>query len=113
MTAGVGTVHVCASCTGRLGEADIFTALAARLDSSVIALGRQPCFGPCGKGVRLAVTGPGRWGWLFEGLGAEDELEPFLAFLAAWRAAPDGVPPKAARPAVLMRKAVGRLPPSA
>jgi len=72
----------------------------------------QACMGPCGAGVRLAVTRPARWGWLFQGLRPGPDLEAFATFLSAWRAAPQGVLAKAQRPPRLLRKTVGRIPPS-
>ncbi len=71
----------------------------------------RACFGPCGPEVRVAVTGPGRWGWLFQGLRPGADLDAFVAFLSAWLASVDGLPAEADR-AALLRKTVGRVPPS-
>jgi predicted metal-binding protein len=122
----IGTIHIRHGCqdrdpvrrqSGAGSGAALRTTIAARLAAppwdDAFAIVPESCMGPCGAGLRLAVTGPGRWGWLFEGLHAESDLDAFLQFLAAWRAAPNGVPAKAERPARLSRKTVGRLPPSA
>ncbi len=120
-----GTIHVCASCqtrdavrrsAGEAGGAALLAAIAARLRDTPLGpsfdIVPQACLGPCGAGVRLAVTGEGRWGWLFQGLDPAVDLEAFMMFLDSWRHSPDGVLAKAERPPCLLRKTVGRLPPS-
>ena len=120
-----GTLHVCRSCQGREGIrrlsgatassdlCDAFVAMVRNLpDLAALRVVTQECFGPCGSGVRVALTGPGRWGWLFQGLQPGPDLDALTSFLRVWQAAPDGVPDKLQRPARLLRKTVGRLPPS-
>lgn len=110
-------VHVCETCRKRdlaRGEADIVPALAAMLDDvteAAFELVPQSCLGMCAPGANLAVTGPGRWGWLFRELRPGEELAAFAVFLRAWLAHPEGLPPKSARPACLRPCTVGRLPP--
>lgn len=118
----IGTIHVCKSCQGRKvvqrgaqGDIDLLAAIAARVREMpggvAFQVVPQACFGPCGPEVRVAVTGPGRWGWLFQGLRPGVDLDAFVTFLAAWRASEEGLPAKADRVA-LLRKTVGRIPPS-
>ena len=119
------TIHVCVSCQdrgpvlasqGEGGSQVLIDALRQQLGkampASAFVITPQSCFGPCGRGVRLAVAGPGRWGWLFEALRPGDDLDAFSQFLTAWLASPDGVVAKSDCPARLFRKTVGRVPPS-
>ena len=119
------TLHVCRSCEGRdavrrrvgagSGTAlrEALAALARALpDSFAVEVVSQDCLGPCGPGVRVALTGAGRWGWLFQDLQPGDDIAALAEFLRAWQTAPYGVPAKAERPARLVRKMIGRLPPS-
>lgn len=118
-------VHVCRSCEGRdavrrqggmAAGAALRQALLAMVrmlpDPTAVEVVGQDCLGPCGPGVRVALTGLARWGWLFQDLRPGADIAALAAFLQAWQTAPDGVPAKADRPTRLMRKAIGRLPPS-
>ncbi len=118
------TLHVCRSCEGReavrrrRGDAaghglrEALTAMLRALPRAArFEIVSQDCMGPCGAGVRVALTGPGRWGWLFQDLEPGD-MEALGSFLVAWHTAADGVPAKAERPSRLLRKTVCRLPPS-
>lgn len=116
------SIHVCRSCAGRAAvraadpeaaglPAALHAMLGALPGGNAFTVVPQACMGPCGDGQRVALTAPGRWGWLFQGLEAGD-MATFARFLAAWRDSPDGVPAKASRPAGLAPRLVGRLPPS-
>jgi predicted metal-binding protein len=115
-------IHICQTCldrdaskAGAEGTQDFaraLEALLARMPEGVdFQLVRQSCLGMCKPDANVAVTGPGRWAWLFHGLQAGADLAEFAAFLALWHAEPQGLPPKQARPPGLRRKTAGRLPP--
>ena len=110
------TLHICATCPDRAvvrsGAGDaLSTALAAIATPLGIAVAAEGCMGPCGRGVRVALTGAGRWGWLFQGLDPATDIDAFVHFLAAWQSAPGGQVAKRDRIGLQMR-IVGRLPPS-
>ena len=120
-----GVLHVCRSCqgceavrrvAGATASTELFEAITAMVrhipDPTAFGVAAQECLGPCGAGVRIALTGTGRWGWLFQGLQPGADLEALASFLLSWCATPDGLPDKPQRPARLLRKTAGRLPPS-
>ena len=117
------TLHVCRSCQGRdavrrrsgsTASVDLRDAIAAMIldlpDPAAFEVIGQECMGPCGSGVRIALTGTDRWGWLFQDLQPGPDIEALAVFLQRWLAAPDGMPGKAERPARLLRKTIGRVP---
>ena len=121
----IGSLHVCRSCqtrdavrrsSGPAASSDLQNSIAAMLrglpDPAAFKVALGECLGPCSAGVRVAVTGSGRWGWLFQGLQPGADVDALAAFLLAWQAAPDGLPAKSDRPTRLLRKTIGRLPPS-
>ena len=101
-------LHVCVSCKGASGTGAQTRAALADLPISVEP---QACLGPCGDGVRAALTAPGRWGWLFADLSASDR-DALAAFIALWQASADGQVVKARRPPSLATRILGRIPPS-
>jgi len=118
-------LHVCRSCEGREAvrrrhggtsgmalRAAIEEMILALPDHSTFDVISQDCMGPCGLGVCVALTAPGRWGWLFQDLQPGEDVAALAEFLTAWRVAPHGVPAKTDRPTRLVRKTIGRLPPS-
>lgn len=103
-------LSVCASCEGRGAEGAVLVALREAAAGTGIEVVAGPCLGPCGQGVRVALTGAGRFGWLFEGLDAAADMAAFTRFLAEWVRAPDGLVAKRDR-ILLMARTVGRVPP--
>ncbi len=107
-----GTLSVCASCEGRQAGAPLLQALTACAAGSGVLVTHGPCLGPCGAGVRVALTGNGRWSWLFQGLDPDRDMADFARFLAAWTASPTGEVAKSARLSLVPRT-IGRTPPAA
>jgi predicted metal-binding protein len=112
-------IHICQTCLDRdiaRGEPDFAAALAVWLQQNpqgeAFELVRQSCLGMCAADANVAVMAPGRWGWLFRGLRAVEDLADFGVFLEAWRTASQGLPAKGDRPPSLRPKTAGRLPPS-
>ena len=101
-------LHICVSCKGGGGTGGQTRAALADLPISVQP---QACLGPCGDGVRAALTAPGRWGWLFADISASDR-DALATFIAQWQASPDGQVAKTRRPARLASHIIGRVPPS-
>jgi predicted metal-binding protein len=109
MSAPEMRLSVSASCERRLPSPVLAAVTAAAAGTGVVVV-PGPCLGACGDDTRLALTGAGRWSWLFQGLDAETDMPAFSLLLAAWLAALDGLAAKADRKALLVRT-VGRVPP--
>ena len=109
------TLHVCTTCrAGLAGDgpvpgAELHAALAADPPRGVIVRG-VACLSACGQGCAVALSGPGRWSYVYGRLGPADAPQ-ILAGASAYAAAPDGIVPWRDRPDIFRKQSLARLPP--
>ncbi len=85
-------------------------ALAAQGAPTGVRLVRVECLSACAQGCAVALTGPGRWSYVY-GRMTEGDAADILAGAAAYAAAPDGLVPWRDRPAIFRKQSLARLPP--
>lgn len=97
----------------RLAQAvtEVFEGSAAA--SRGIALRGVNCMSQCKRPCTIALTGPGRFSYLFGDLDPEIHASDVLAVASAYADTPDGFLPRNERPEVLRAGILGRIPPMA
>ena len=111
------TLHVCITC--RAGEVanDAATPAGARLHQALMGLGAPggvrivpvECLSACGNGAAVALSGPGRWSYVYGGMSDADAAE-ILTGAAAYAAADDGIVPWRDRIAIFRKRSIARIP---
>lgn len=76
-----------------------------------IALRGVHCMSQCKRPCVIALSGPGRFSYLFGDLDPAVHAPDVLAVAAAFAGAPDGFLPRAERPEILRAGILGRIPP--
>ena len=69
------------------------------------------CLSACARGCAIALTGPGRWTYVYGDLDPARDPSDILAGARAYAATGDGLVPWRERPLVFRRNAVARVPP--
>ena len=113
-------LHVCTTCRNPAppdAAADaprpgalLLAALAADPPEGVEVRGVE-CLSVCGEGCAVALTGPGRWGYVYGRLDPALHLGDIRAGAALYAATPDGLVPWRDRPQVFRKQSVARIPP--
>ena len=116
------TLYVCVTC--RAGEADETTPKAGRRlhdalteaqrgrnDSPRFRIVEAECLSNCNRGCSAALTGPGRWSYIYGELG-EASIEDLLTDASRYAATADGLVPWRERPMILRKGVIARIPPS-
>jgi predicted metal-binding protein len=111
------TLHVCITCRAGLplveGEpcagARIFTALAAAPAPEGVTLKPVECLSACKNGASIALSGPGRWSYIY-GPVTEADAKVILEGAAAYAGTPDGIVPWRERPVLFRKNVIARLP---
>lgn len=85
--------------------------LSAALEARGIPHRRQECLSACARGCAVVFRGPGRWTYVQGALDPDRDIPDLLAMIAAYAAAPDGLVPWRARPPVIRRNTIARIPP--
>ena len=85
--------------------------LSAALAAHGIAHRRQECLSACARGCAVVFQGPGRWTYVQGALDPDRHLDDLLVMIAAYRASVDGVVPWRARPEVIRKNTIVRIPP--
>ncbi|GAC1347456.1 MAG: hypothetical protein NVSMB18_32450 [Acetobacteraceae bacterium] len=116
----VPQLHVCTTC--RAGEAVVegepvpgrrlFDALAGLIDAAgPVELREVVCLASCERGCAVAISAPGKWGYLLGGLSVPDAAD-LLRYGAAYAASRTGTIMPSKRPASLAQSVLGRFPAS-
>ena len=85
--------------------------LSAALAGRGIAHRQQACLSACARGCAVVFRGAGRWTYVQGSLDPDLHLADLLAMIDAYAAAPEGVVPWRARPEVIRRNTIARIPP--
>lgn len=113
------TLHVCITC--RRGPPDagddvrpgtaLYTALVAAGAPDGVHIRPVECLSACDNGCSMALSGPGRWSYIYGHMDAEIHVSDILAGAAAYAGAPDGIVPWRARPVIFRKQSLARIPP--
>ncbi len=110
------TLHVCITCRAgdpaNAGEPCAGERLHAALCAAVpegVTVAPAACLANCSKGCTVALSGPGRWTYVYGGIAPEDAAA-VADGARLYAAAPDGVVPWRERPALFRRNTVARIP---
>ena len=122
------TLHVCVTCRageeGQENQADQAAPRAGRRlhDALTEALRRQDgaprfriaeveCLSNCDHGCSAALTGPGRWSYIYGDL-SEASVDDLLLGASRYAATEDGLVPWRERPTIFRKGVIARIPPS-
>jgi predicted metal-binding protein len=116
------TLYVCVTC--RAGEGDETVARPGRRlhDALVDAQRRQDtppsfrivgveCLSNCDHGCSAALTGPGRWSYIYGDLD-KTSVDDLLTGASRYAATADGLVPWRERPTIFRKGVIARIPPS-
>lgn len=113
------TLYVCMTCRAGLEPADenaprpgallhdAIRALEIPQDVEVVGV---KCLSACSQGASVALTAPGKWGYVY-GRMTPDDAADILAGAAAYAATDDGLVTWRERPVVFRKQSLGRIPP--
>ncbi|MFN3526794.1 MAG: DUF1636 domain-containing protein [Paracoccus sp. (in: a-proteobacteria)] len=114
-------LHVCTTCRGTLPAADPDAPRPGTL--LLDALSRAPegvevgveiraveCLSACSQGCAVALSGPGKWSYVYGRLTPEDAAD-ILTGATAYAATADGIVPWRERPAIFRKQSLARIPP--
>jgi len=115
----VVSLYVCTTC--RAGEAPVegapcagtrlHAALCARGAPEGVRIAPVECLSACSQGCAVALAAPGRWAYVYGRMDPAADTEAILNGAAAYAAAPDGLVPWRARPAIFRKQSLARIPP--
>lgn len=113
------TLHVCTTCKmGRPVAADaprpgarLLDALQAAGAPEGVRILPVACLSACDHGCNIALSGPGRWSYVYCGMNPDEDVADILAGAAAYAATPDGLVPWRDRPAIFRKQSLARIPP--
>lgn len=100
------TLHVCTTCQGDQGKA-----LHAALEGASVRVIPVKCLSACKTGCAVALTGPGRWSYVYGHMTPADATE-IARGAALYAASADGIVPWRERPEIFRKRAIARLPPT-
>lgn len=113
------TLHVCTTC--RMAAPDPGDAprpgarlLAALQDAGApdgVRIVAVECLSACDHGCNIALSGPGRWSYVYRGMDPDAHVAEILAGAAAYAATPDGIVPWRDRPVIFRKQSLARIPP--
>jgi predicted metal-binding protein len=116
------TLHVCVTCrAGEEGEAtpragrrlhDALTEAQRRHDGEPrFRIAEVECLSNCDRGCSAALTGPGRWSYIYGNLN-ESLVDDLLLGASRYAATEDGLVPWRERPTIFRKGVIARIPPS-
>jgi predicted metal-binding protein len=119
------TLHVCVTCrageegqegpaTPRAGRRlhDALTEAQRRHDGAPrFRIAEVECLSNCDRGCSAALTGPGRWSYIYGDL-SEASVDDLLLGASRYAATEDGLVPWRERPTIFRKGVIARVPPS-
>lgn len=116
------TLYVCVTC--RAGEQDEATPRAGRRLHDALAEAQRrhdgsprfriveaECLSNCNRGCSVALTGPGRWSYIYGDL-SQASVGDLIAGASRYAATEDGLVPWRERPTIFRKGVIARIPPS-
>ncbi|MCV2867752.1 DUF1636 domain-containing protein [Defluviimonas sp. WL0002] len=113
------TIHVCTTC--RMGQpiaegevrpgARLMAALEQAGAPAGVRIVPVECLSACDHGCNIALTGPGRWSYVYRGMDPDAHVADILAGAAAYAATEDGLVPWRDRPVIFRKQSLARIPP--
>ena len=103
------TLHVCTTCR-READPDAGARLFGALSGAGLRVLPVACLSACDTSCAVALSGPGKWSYVYHRLSAADAPD-ILAGARAYAASPDGIVPWRQRPAIFRKNALARIPP--
>ncbi len=114
-------ILVCATCRAAGGDPDaprpgallaagLRDALDPTLDAAV-SVETVECLSVCKRPCTVALSGEGRWTYVYGDLDPASGVETLLTFARQYREAPDGIVPWRERAEAIRKGVVARLPP--
>ncbi len=115
-------LHVCVTCRQAGGPDDKALRPGAVLHQALIEALAQPdapmvrveaveCLSVCKRPCTIAVSGPGRWTYIYGDLSADTSVETILDGVRRYAATTDGLVPWRERPEAFRKGVVARIPP--
>ena len=117
----VTTLHVCVTClagedretvprAGRRLHDGLLEAQSRQDDPPDFRIVEAECLSNCNRGCSVALTGPGRWSYVYGDL-SETSVDDLLAGASRYAATTDGLVPWRERPAIFRKGVIARIPP--
>ncbi len=85
--------------------------LSAFLTQRGITHRQQECLSACSRGCAVVFRGPGLWTYVQGALDPDRDLEALIEMVRAYGDSSDGVVPWRARPEVIRKNTIARIPP--
>jgi predicted metal-binding protein len=115
------TLHVCVTCLAGEDRETVPRAGRRLHDALADAQRRQDepprfriveaeCLSNCNRGCSVALTGPGRWSYVYGDLG-QASVDDILAGVCRYAATNDGLVPWRERPVIFRKGVIARIPP--
>lgn len=113
------TLHVCTTC--RMGApvaedeprpgARLLTALRAAGEPEGVRIVPVECLSACDHGCNIALSGPGRWSYVYGRMDPDTHVADILAGTSAYAQTEDGLVPWRERPVIFRKQSLARIPP--
>ncbi|MET0530985.1 MAG: DUF1636 domain-containing protein [Microvirga sp.] len=115
-------LHVCVTCRQAGGPDDkalrpgailhrALTEALAQAGAPAVRVEAVECLSVCKRPCTIAVSGPGRWTYIYGDLDAEVSADTIIEGLRLYAAASDGLVPWRERPEAFRKGVVARIPP--
>lgn len=70
------------------------------------------CLSACDFGCNIALTGPGRWSYVYSRLDPQNDIAQIVEGVTAYAASDDGIVPWRQRPRIFRKQSIARIPPT-
>ncbi|MFC2969099.1 DUF1636 family protein [Acidimangrovimonas pyrenivorans] len=115
------TLTICTTCRRVAGGdpeeaaprpgARLCAAIAERGLPEGVELRTAECLSACSRGCTMALSGPGRWSYVYGSMDPERDAEAILDGAARYAASADGIVPWRERPQIFRKRSIARIPP--
>jgi predicted metal-binding protein len=116
------TIHVCVMCRRADDEGEEANRPGARLhralqaalsesESAPVRLEAVRCLSVCKRPCTVAVSGPGRWTYVYGDFDPETSVETIIAGATRYAETSDGIVPWRERPEAFRKGVIARIPP--